>query len=276
VPELALVACGCPFAIHCTDDETASLIQTNFGPLLAQPSVLAAAVGRYDIERSGTAGPFRVSDGRGSQLLADPDSLLFHLDKEVTLTVQRHRRDLFFLHAAAVAWKDRVAVLSAPPGTGKSTLTLVLLELGLDYLSDELAPVDLGRFTIHPYPRALCLKALPPAPHALPAGTIRHHGRFHVPIAAFANRVRREASPLAIYVFLRRDEERFSGLRRITAASATTHLMANALNLLAHPADGLDAAVTLGRAAPAFELDLSDLSAAGAAVRTALVAAEVS
>ena len=52
---------------------------------------------------------------------------------------------------------DRVAVLAAPPTTGKSTLTLALLERGLAYLSDELAPVDLPTRCVYPYARAVSL-----------------------------------------------------------------------------------------------------------------------
>jgi hypothetical protein len=71
-------------------------------------------------------------------------------------------------------------------------------------------------------------------------------------------------------VFLRRDDDRFADLRSITPASAVAWLMANALNPLAHPADGMDAAVALSQAAPAYELDVSDLQAASAAVKALL------
>jgi hypothetical protein len=107
--------------------------------------------------------------------------LLFHLDKDLTIALQLQRADLFFLHAAVVALDDRAVVLSAPSGTGKSTLALALLENGFDYLSDELAPIDVQRLTVHPFPHALCLKSPPPAPYCLPTGALGIGVRYHVP-----------------------------------------------------------------------------------------------
>ena len=63
----------------------------------------------------------------------DADNLLYLIDKDITLTLQRARSDLLFLHSAALAWKGRVVALPAFPGTGKSTLSLVLLERGFEY-----------------------------------------------------------------------------------------------------------------------------------------------
>jgi len=268
--EFALGACGCTFAVRCADDETTALIKSVFGGLVVPPSTFPPAIRQYHIERCAPVATFRVSDGINSLSLNDADSLLFYVDKDITLTLQHQRRDLFFLHAAAVAWDGRVAVLSAFSGTGKSTLTLASLDYGLEYLSDELAPIDLQRLTVQPYPHALCLKSRPPLPHSLPAGTLEHGGRFHVPVEALANVTRREELPLAAFIFLEREGGRFDGLRSITAASAVARLMAHALNPLAHPGYGLDAAVVLSQAVPCFELDVIDLQAASAAIKAVL------
>lgn len=267
--EIALRACQRTFAVQCDDDRAAAHLEAVFGRLIVSPSTLPPAIRRYRIDACAPGSTYRFSDGDTAVSLADLDRLLFHLDKEITLALQHERPDLFFLHAAAVAWNGAVAVLSAAPGTGKSTLTLATLDLGLEYLSDELAPVDLRRLTVDPYPRALCLKSPPPPPYSLPADTLVHDRRFHVPVAAFAGPPR-DAWPLAALIFLRRDDERFAGPRPITPGSAVARLMANALNPLAHDGDGLDAAVALGQAVPAFELDVSDTRAASAAVKAIL------
>ena len=272
--ELVLRACGCEFALSCADEETVALIRSAFGGMLIPPSTFAPAIRRYAIERGSPPSTFQVSDGIGSQSLEDADSLLFHIDKELTLTLQRQRRDLFFLHAAAVAWQGRAVALPAFSGTGKSTLTLVSLADGLEYLSDELAPIDLRALTVYPYPHALCLKSPPPLPHALPAGTLQHGGRFHVPLEALPYVTRGEALPLAAVIFLQRDEHRFDGLRPMTSASAVARLMAHALNPLAHPGCGMDAAVALGRALACFELDVRNLQAASGAIKSFLVGGE--
>jgi hypothetical protein len=225
------------------------------------------------IERDGTEREFRVCyDNGNATCFNDADGLLFHLDKWLTIALQRARPELYFLHAAAVAIGDRVAVLAAPPGTGKSTLTVALLGRGLAYLSDELAPIDVSGLLVFPYAHAVCLKSPPPKPFELPAGTVVIGRRLHVAGGLFPAATVDRALPLAAFVFLRRSFG--SGLiaRPISAAAGAAHLLANTLNALAHQGDGLNVAVNLAQRVPSFELNTTDLTAACAAVEAVLTA----
>ncbi len=66
------------------------------------------------------------------------------------LTVATLAKELVFVHAGVVAWKDRAIVVPGRSLTGKSTLVLSLVESGADYYSDEYAIFDTeGR--VHPY-----------------------------------------------------------------------------------------------------------------------------
>lgn len=233
-------------------------MEAGFGGMSRVSPPATAARRHFDVTRS-ASGYLVENTATGESTLPDADTLLFHIDKDITIWLQLERRDLFFIHAAAVARGSRVIVLTAPSGTGKSTFVLSLVEKGLDYLSDELAPVDLRTLAVDPYAHALCLKSPPPAPYELPSNTVRCGRRYHIPLSGPPDRVR----TLSALVFLRRDDERFGGLRPISGASAAARLMANALNPLAHPGDGLDAAVTLGQAVPCYELDILDLAGAG-------------
>ena len=49
-------------------------------------------------------------------------------------------------------------LLAGASGNGKSTTAWALLHRGFQYLSDELAPLDLSAMTVHAFPHALCLK----------------------------------------------------------------------------------------------------------------------
>ena len=258
---MVLGACDRLFGIDCHCATTAPVLRAVFAALEQSGDSNQRPVREY-IVGPAPAGGFIVSDGAVTWSSDDLDDVIFRIDKAITLALQHERRDLFFLHSAVLALNGRAIALPAFPGTGKSTLTLALAQNGLEYLSDELAPVDLRSLTVEPYPHALCLKSPPPPPYVLPHGTLQVNGRFHVPVECLPTATRREPLPLAAIVFPRRDADRFQGLRPLTNASAATCLMAHLLNGLAHPHYGLDAAISLSQAVPCFEVDLTDLPAA--------------
>lgn len=61
-----------------------------------------------------------------------------------------------FLHAGAVSWRSRAIILPGKSGTGKTTLTVALVNAGASYLSDECALID-DRGRIHPFPKPLSI-----------------------------------------------------------------------------------------------------------------------
>jgi hypothetical protein len=266
----ALRICDRRFLIQSEDEESASLVHAGFGSMLVDPSPSSPVARRYRIGRSPSGPEFRLVTDDEAVLLEDAGDLLFHLDKDLTIALQLQRADLFFLHAAAVALDDHAVVLSAPSGTGKSTLALALLEDGFDYLSDELAPIDVQRLAVHPFPHALCLKSPPPAPYCLPTSTLRAGERYHLPADSLRGRACQQSLPVAAFIFLRRGSQTDATYRPITRGAAVAHLMSNALNSLSHPAAGLDVAAMLSQTAPCFELDSADLGAACHAVREIL------
>jgi hypothetical protein len=199
--------------------------------------------------------------------------LLYYLDKQLTIRLQHARPDLLFLHAGVVALGGHAAVLVAPTGTGKSTLTLALVEAGFSYLSDELAPIDMQHMIVHPYAHALCLKSRPAAPYRWPAHDMIDARRFFVPVNRLPGAICTEPLPVAALIFLRRGPaEEVS--HAISGATAAAHILANALNALAHPCNGFDAAVTLSENVSSFALNNSDLQAGCAGVRQALCGAD--
>jgi len=280
LPTLALKACDRAFAIECPDDETATLLDVVFGGLLIPSTSIISASLR--IERGGQDHGYHIRDaGAGStpipdaEPIPDADALLFLVDKWLTIALQRQRPELYFVHAAAVAHADRVAVLAAPPTTGKSTLTLALLERGLAYLSDELAPVDLPTRCVYPYARAVSLKSPPPDPVRLPSAALAVGRRYHIPARLFSGELVSKPLPLVAFIFLRGRLGTATCLTRIGPAAGAAYLTANALNALAHPSAGLDVAVSLAHAVPCFEMDTSDLRAACDEVSNILAAATI-
>ena len=207
-------------------------------------------------------GPYRVHrEGHNAPATATNRSdVLYEVNRDVVVQLQKLNSDLFFLHSAAIAWQGRASLLVAESGGGKSTTTWALLHHGYDYLSDEMAPIALDTRRVLPYPRALCLKRSPPPSYPLPAETIRLTCSLHVPTRALPARVITEGCPLDAIFLLRYDPTaREPSLRRITAAEATARLFVHALNALAHPNMGLDAVLHIVSHARCFDLTTARL-----------------
>lgn len=72
--------------------------------------------------------------------------------------VSMHAHQYLIIHAAVVEKNGYAAILPAPPGSGKSTLTAGLVLSGWRLLSDELTLIDRVTGLIQPLPRPVSLK----------------------------------------------------------------------------------------------------------------------
>jgi hypothetical protein len=259
---LSLAVLGCHVRIACQDPKARRLLALNYGHLLGKPEapdvVYTIGTGRC---RGG--GTFCISRGGQEALKASDDGeFLFLFEKDMTIELQKLRRDLYFVHSAVLEFAGQAFMLVGTSGSGKSTTTWALLHHGCRYFSDELAPVDLQTLDIHPYPHALCLKAIPPTPYVLPKTTLYTSRSLHVPVEDLRAGAGTRAAPLrAIFFSSYRPEACRPTLRPISSAEAATRLFANALNALAHPADGLDGAIAIAKQTFCFELFTADLPA---------------
>jgi hypothetical protein len=205
--------------------------------------------------------------GRAPVPVAGPGELLFQLEKDLTIELQRLRKDLFFLHAAALEREGRVLLLVADSGAGKSTTTWALCHHGLRYLSDELAPLDLDRRRVLAYPHALCLKDDPPASHPLPHSVIVTETTLHVPVSDLPGGVG-DGGRLHALVFLgeRLPPDAAPQIAPMGSAEAAARLLKGALNPLAHAAAGLDAALDIASAARCTSVRVGELTASCAEI----------
>ena len=204
---------------------------------------------------------FRIIRAGGEALRANDDGeFLFFFEKDMTIELQRLRRDLYFVHAAAVEFADKASLLVGASGQGKSTTTWGLLHHGFGYLSDELAPVSLHTLKVYPYAHALCLKEEPSHAYPLPQQVLRTSRTLHVPSPFLRSPPLSDPLPVTAIFFLERYlEGRSTVLERISSAEAAARLFAQALNPLAHPEDGLSGAISIARRVSCFRLRLADL-----------------
>ena len=246
--------------IRCDDAGIRDLLASYYGGMLQPGSRLGADL-EYRV--ASVDGESRVYRGaREIGRARSPGAVLFLLKQDLVVEIQRSRPELYFLHAAVLEREGRALILVAESGGGKSTTTWALLHHGFHYGSDELAPVEPATRRVQGFPSALCLKSDPPDSFPLPTGAIRTPEAVHVPVAALPAPLAQLPSPLAAIFFVRyRPGTEHPVVTEIGAAEAGARLFAQALNALAHPHEGLDAAIDLARGSRCFSLATGDLRA---------------
>jgi hypothetical protein len=266
---LSLLVLGCHVRVQCQDASTQALLLANYGQM--QGSRGSAAL-HYTVGRRAGSGAFLVSRaGREPLIASDAGELLFLFEKDMTVELEQLRPDLYFVHAAVLVLEHKAVMLVGESGSGKSTTTWALLHHGYGYLSDELGPVDLRTCEVYPYPHALCLKDVPPGPYPLPKTTLYTSRTLHIPTADLPGQVGEGPVPLAAIFFLQfRPEATVPVVAPVSKAEAAARLFANALNPLAHRADGLEGAIMLATKVSAVRLLSADLTATCATVQATL------
>jgi len=248
--------------IHSDDAEVRELLACNYGGMRVPGSEARANLEYRVATIEGEEGFSLHRGAREIGRARSPAAVLFLLKQDVVVEIQRARPDLYFVHAAALEHEGRALLLVAESGGGKSTTTWALLHHGFLYGSDELAPVDPRTGRVHGFPSALCLKAPPPDSFPLPAGVIRAARTHYVPVECLPAPLARFPSPLATIFFMHyRPGAAPPSVRELGAAEAGARLFAQALNALAHPREGLDAAIDIARRSRCFSLETGDLAA---------------
>jgi HprK-related kinase B len=200
---LALSFAGVPIAVKTNDPEIQVRLASYFRPWvvsesrpLAEVTLVQGAlplVGEFvDVKRDGGRRPKEatqeVPGGRlvikratgvliglwagGAFAVGD---LRTHLNQGINLVNNCYakvvlRRGYVLLHASAVTRKDRTAVLAGPPGAGKSTSALHLVEAGFRCLSND-------RVLARPLPDTVEALGYPKQPRVNP-GTLLGHPRL--------------------------------------------------------------------------------------------------
>lgn len=253
-----LHALGRRIAVRCDDPAVLQAVGFQYAAL----SLTADHVSR-DLElsiRRQPDGGF-VLHGFGAEpcVAEDVEDVLFRVDEAIVVNLQRLRPHLVFVHAGVLERAGLAWMVVGASGAGKSTTCWGLLQQGLGFRSDELAPIDLSTLRVHAFPRALCLKRDPPDGVPLPADAARFGRGIHVPVTARAAAATDDALPLGGVVHVAYEAGRPPALRPLHSSEGVTRLYAQLLNALAHPHRGLDAALTVARAVPAVALDAGDL-----------------
>ena len=200
----------------------------------------------YEIDADPAAATWCIADDEHETSGEGLASLLYSLEKSLTIELQHLRPDLYFLHAAVLERNDRCVLIIGASGSGKSTLCWELCNIGFGYMSDELAPVELESFMVHAYPRAICIKKTFDRMTSLPAQTIDAGATLHIPAQALPAQTVHAPKRLDAILFLDDPSADNAGAaERIGKAQAAARIYANSLNALAHAKDGLTGAARI-------------------------------
>ena len=105
-------------------------------------------------------GPFRLV--RGGEPLYESDKLHYVVEFLETDLLQLLIQDLsdhLLVHGGAVATGDRVVLMPARAGSGKTTLAAALVRERFSFATDEMAALALDDSHLWPFPKALNLKS---------------------------------------------------------------------------------------------------------------------
>lgn len=107
-------------------------------------------------------GRLRVMRGADPTVVAtaSPLNMVAALDRAVNGAAVEYLAERYLLvHAGAVAYGGQGILVPAASGSGKTTLIAALVAAGCEYLSDEVAVLDLITGRLLPFPKCLGIKA---------------------------------------------------------------------------------------------------------------------
>jgi HprK-related kinase A len=193
---------------------------------------------------------------------------LLAAEMAMNLQVALGERHYLLLHAATVAKGDKAIILTGESGSGKSTMSAVLMSEGWRFMGDEFALVDPQTGMLHPFPRPVSLKnasmtvlservkpdRFGPLMRETPKGDIRHLIPDRTSIAAMDV----PARPIAI-LFPRYGEA--SATRPVGQGEAFVRLTQASTNYTALGERGFTALSRLVSKVPATAIDYPDTQA---------------
>lgn len=145
-------------AVDCDDDALAARIDDCLGDLPIGDRADATIVVRAD--GSGHRLALETTDGSIEDLgtTRTDDQTLRLVAWVLSRQARRSVQHLAVLHAAVLAGPRGAVVLCGGTHTGKSTLTVAGVVDGLEYLSDDMAVVDVDALTVEPFARPIMMR----------------------------------------------------------------------------------------------------------------------
>jgi hypothetical protein len=229
--------------------EVLAALETSFRRMLQLQTTPTAV--RLEVRR--TPHGYILQSGVNWVKSASLDHILSHLNSEVVLRLIGVRPDLIWLHAGAAACGDWAVLVCALSGRGKSTIIASLCDIGWQFLSDDVIPLEPNSRTVFPFPQTPMYR-----PH--PGEEVppeRLHQLRKVEAAIKGDAVCRQAMPVAAVVLPHYDPREPNALTGCSPAAAAVELLRNCLNLTVHRETAFHQLCDVAKALPALRLSFS-------------------
>ena len=195
--------------------------------------------------------------------------LFRHLEVQLDLFVAQQVHDHYLLHAGAVARNGAGIILPGASGSGKSSLTLALLNQGYRYLSDELGVVSPSTGGLHAFPKPISIKDISVFPDLADRDDFwlgpedGERGREEPVWYAHPEDVRADSIsgpvPIRYIIFPRYDPAAPPQLQPMSPDEAVRQLIDNSVNFSQFGKHGLHLLAALVEDAQCFSLTSNDL-----------------
>jgi len=181
--------------------------------------------------------------------------------KTLSLLMPQHH----LLHGAALTWHNQGFILAGNSGYGKTSLSLALVKQGCQFLSDDIANLNLTTHHIEPFPRCLNLRqhGLPLLRHLLKTKEI-NPGPIDIE-TLFPNSIG-NASPLR-HLFLLKGIQRQPKIQPVSKRQAIWHTLQLSHIPVTQPAQMLWQLAPLFNQIRCYELIVGELESTAALIR---------
>ena len=88
----------------------------------------------------------------------DEHKIIYALEWQIVSDFLKAYKNYLKFHAAALTFRNEGFLFIGHSGTGKTSLSVMLMQLGWHLLSDEFGILDKNTLTIHPFPRNIIIK----------------------------------------------------------------------------------------------------------------------
>ena len=207
---------------------------------------------------------------------SDAEELFSYLEWYVTLAALEHFKEMFLeVHAGGVAKGDKAIIFPAFRDSGKTTLTMSLVNEGFRCLSDEVMLVDPDALRVHPFPRnflvgekSLCLFPKIEQLYLNRAGLCLSDSErtWYVNPSEIAEEAWAPETNLGGIVNLEYVPSAPTTRSPIGSMEAMNVLLNQTINLGNHQVKGVDALVRMVESVPCWRLKMGSLSEATRAV----------